>query len=86
MFAFFLVSAGVIALRSLEPTRVRHFRVPGYPFTPLLAMAACVALMFGLPASNWWRFGLWLLAGVVFYLLYGHRRSKLAAQRQVARL
>jgi basic amino acid/polyamine antiporter, APA family len=81
LFAFALVAAGVIALRKLEPDRPRPFKVPLYPFTPLLAIATCVWLMAGLPASNWWRFGLWLLIGLVVYLLYGHRRSRLTRER-----
>src|SRR5437762_7577173 len=31
LFAFVVVSAGVIALRRREPDRPRPFRVPGYP-------------------------------------------------------
>jgi basic amino acid/polyamine antiporter, APA family len=78
LFAFFLVSAGVIALRRIEPDRERPFKVPLYPLSPLLAMATCLWLMLGLPASNWWRFGIWLLAGFIIYLLYGYRRSNLS--------
>ena len=81
LFAFALVCAGVIALRRVEPDRPRPFRVPLYPVTPLLGIAACVFLMSGLPPENWWRFGLWLAAGFVIYLLYGRRNSRLAARR-----
>ena len=77
LFAFVLVSGGVIALRYLEPDRPRPFKVPLYPLTPLLAIVACVFLMSGLPATNWWRFGLWLLAGLIIYFMYGWRRSRL---------
>jgi APA family basic amino acid/polyamine antiporter len=77
LFAFVLVCGGVIALRYVEPTRPRPFKVPLYPATPLLGMGACIFLMSGLPAENWWRFGLWLAAGVLIYLFYGRRHSKL---------
>jgi APA family basic amino acid/polyamine antiporter len=79
LFAFVLVSAGVIALRLREPNRPRPFRCPGYPVTPLLSIACCVWLMAGLPPSNWWRFAIWLAVGLVIYLLYGVRRSRLGA-------
>jgi APA family basic amino acid/polyamine antiporter len=79
LFAFVLVSAGVIALRLREPHRPRPFRCPGYPVTPLLSIACCVWLMAGLPPSNWWRFAIWLAVGLVIYLLYGVRRSRLGA-------
>src|SRR4029434_2732916 len=58
LFAFFLVSGGVIALRYIAPDRPRLFKVPLYPVTPILSMLSCVGLMLGLPASHWWRLAL----------------------------
>jgi APA family basic amino acid/polyamine antiporter len=84
LFAFLLVSAGVIALRRIEPHRPRPFKVPLYPLSPLLAIATCLWLMLGLPASNWWRFGLWLAVGFLIYLVYGYRRSRLGRSRSGA--
>lgn len=60
LFAFALVSAGVIVLRRTNPTAPRPFRVPLVPWLPLAAMAACLLLAAGLPAVTWVRFGLWL--------------------------
>ena len=77
LFAFVLVSLGVIVLRRLEPDRPRPFRVPGVPFTPLISVVACAYLMFQLPAITWKRFGIWLLVGLVIYFLYGMRHSRL---------
>src|SRR6185436_11647702 len=45
LFAFVLVSAGVIFLRRTEPDRPRPFRVPGVPFTPIISILACFYLM-----------------------------------------
>ena len=84
LFAFVLVSAGVIVLRRLEPDRHRPFRAPWVPFTPILAIVTCVYLMLQLPTLTWIRFGLWLLLGMVVYFLYGIRHSRLgrrAAER-----
>jgi APA family basic amino acid/polyamine antiporter len=78
LFAFLLVAVGVIALRVREPERARPFRCPGYPVTPILAAVACLALIAGLPATNWWRFAIWLAVGLAIYFSYGARRSKLA--------
>jgi APA family basic amino acid/polyamine antiporter len=78
LFAFLLVSLGVIALRQREPERARPFRCPGYPVTPLLSAASCIWLMFGLPSTNWWRFGVWLAVGLVIYFGYGARRSRIS--------
>jgi APA family basic amino acid/polyamine antiporter len=81
LFAFLLVSVGVIALRVREPDRPRPFRCPGYPVTPLASAAACVWLMGGLPATNWWRFAIWLAVGLAIYFWYGARRSRLRDRR-----
>ena len=78
LFAFLLVALGVIALRVREPERARPFRCPGYPATPILAAIACLALIAGLPATNWWRFAIWLAVGLVIYFRYGAARSRLA--------
>jgi APA family basic amino acid/polyamine antiporter len=80
LFAFVLVSLGVIVLRRQEPARVRPFRVPGVPLTPLISVAACIYLMIELPRVTWIRFGVWLLVGFVIYFLYGKRHSRLAAK------
>ena len=77
LFAFVLVSVGVIVLRTQEPDRHRPFRVPGVPFTPLISVVACGYLMFQLPAITWKRFGLWLLAGLIIYFAYGMRHSRI---------
>jgi len=78
LFAFIVVAGGVIALRVREPERPRPFRCIGYPFTPVASIVTSFALMLGLPATNWWRFALWLAAGLCVYALYGRRKSKLA--------
>jgi APA family basic amino acid/polyamine antiporter len=79
LFAFLLVALGVIALRVRAPARARPFRCPGYPVTPALAAAACLVLIAGLPARNWWRFAIWLAVGLVVYFAYGAKRSRLAS-------
>jgi APA family basic amino acid/polyamine antiporter len=47
------------------------------PWTPLLGIASCLYLATGLPGVTWWRFAIWLGAGLVLYLAYGYRRSAL---------
>lgn len=77
LFAFVLVAVGIIVLRVREPNRVRPFRVPWSPYTPLLAAASCIFLMVQLPAVTWIRFGVWLAVGTVVYFSYGYRHSRL---------
>mgnify|MGYP001262161491 CR=1 FL=1 len=75
LFAFILVCIGIIILRKREPDRPRGFRTPFVPLVPILGVLACIYLMMGLPHITWIRFGLWLLAGLVFYFFYGYKKS-----------
>ena len=80
LFAFVLVSAGVIVMRRTAPDQPRTFRCPFVPWVPLLSIAACFYLMASLPLVTWIRFGVWLLVGLVIYLLYGQRHSRVALE------
>jgi len=77
LFAFVLVAAGIIILRHTDPQRPRPFRTPLVPWVPLAAILTCGYLMYELPAVTWLRFFIWMLAGLVIYVLYGFRRSRL---------
>jgi APA family basic amino acid/polyamine antiporter len=81
LFAFILVSAGVIVLRRIDPARPRPFRCPGVPWLPLLSILGCGVLMVYLPLVTWKRFVYWQALGIVLYFLYGRRHSRLAAGR-----
>ena len=77
LFAFALVSIGVLVLRAKEPDRPRPFRTPFMPWVPILSVASCLFLMIQLPTVTWIRFGLWLAIGLVLYFLYGFKHSRL---------
>jgi APA family basic amino acid/polyamine antiporter len=76
LFAFVLVSVGVVVLRYREPDRRRGFRVPGGPIIPALSVFFCFLLMAGLPIITWMRFLIWLGIGLVVYFLYSQMRSE----------
>jgi len=77
LFAFMLVSIGVLVLRHKEPERPRPFRVPfAWPVCTLSA-AGCLFIMYGLPGTAWERFGIWLAIGLALYFTYGYNHSKL---------
>jgi APA family basic amino acid/polyamine antiporter len=77
LFAFVLVSIGILILRKRDPDRPRAFRTPWVPVIPLLGVLSCLYLMLGLPWITWIRFVLWLAVGLVIYFLYGAKRSGL---------
>jgi APA family basic amino acid/polyamine antiporter len=86
LFAFMLVSIGVLVLRYKEPERPRPFRVPFAWAVCLLSAAGCLFIMYGLPRSAWERFGIWLAIGLVLYFTYGFTHSRLrAAAGDIAR-
>ena len=79
LFAFVLVCAGIIIIRYKDPNRPRAFKTPFVPLVPILGIASCIYLMAGLPMVTWIRCGLWLLAGLTLYFVYGFWKSKLRA-------
>jgi APA family basic amino acid/polyamine antiporter len=77
LFAFIVVSAGVLALRKTQPERKRGFRVPWCPLLPALSIVFCLVLMMALPLETWLRFFVWLAIGLVIYFAFGRRHSVL---------
>jgi amino acid transporter len=77
LIAFITVSVGVIILRVREPDLPRGFRIPGYPVTPVLSIGACLWVLWGLPPTTWLWFGIWVIAVLSFYFLWGRRHSAL---------
>ena len=76
LFAFVVVSVGVVVLRHTHPDLPRAFRTPLVPLVPILSVAACIWLMLNLPDQTWIRFAVWMAIGLVIYALYGVRRSR----------
>ncbi len=75
LFAFVLVSAGVIILRRSRPDLQRAFRAPLVPWLPIAAIVACLWLMLNLTALTWVRFLVWMAIGMAVYFFYGRRHS-----------
>src|SRR5579864_4972754 len=75
LFAFILVSAGVIVLRRRQPERPRGFRVPWVPVLPGISIVCCLVLMLSLPLETWIRFVVWLIIGLVIYFSYSRKRT-----------
>ncbi|MER6072438.1 amino acid permease [Streptomyces sp. NPDC001852] len=84
LFAFALVNVAVVVLRRTRPAMHRSFRVPLSPVLPALGFAFCVWMMGSLSAVTWIVFGVWMAVGLVFYFVYGYRRSRLATGDDLA--
>lgn len=80
LFAFVLVSAGIIVLRRNHPERIAPFRTPFVPWVPLLAIVSCIGLMVSLPVLTWTSFFIWMAIGMVVYFGYSYSHSKMRNQ------
>jgi basic amino acid/polyamine antiporter, APA family len=78
LFAFVLVSLGVIVLRRTQPDRPRVFKVPLVPWFPIISIILCGGLMTGLTVITWGRFVGWLILGLLIYVFYSRSRSEFA--------
>lgn len=78
LFAFILVSGGVMVLRRSRPDLERGFRAPWVPVLPVVAILACLWLMLNLTVLTWLRFLVWMVIGVVLYFAYSRHNSVLA--------
>ncbi len=85
LFAFLVVSIAVIVLRRTKPKMKRPFRVPNVPILPTVSGLLCVGLMTNLAVETWLRFLVWLAVGMMIYLVYGRRHSRLAEEHKNAR-
>jgi APA family basic amino acid/polyamine antiporter len=77
LFAFILVSVGVIIMRKTHPDIPRQFKTPWVPLVPILGIITCGAMIFGLGWANWSRLLAWLAIGMVIYFSYSIKKSKL---------
>ncbi|MFL0252484.1 amino acid permease [Clostridium neuense] len=75
LFAFILVSLGIMVLRKTMPNVERKFKCPGVPFTPILTIIFCIYLILGLKPATWIRFVVWLVLGLIIYFVYGRKHS-----------
>lgn len=80
--AFVMVSLAIPLLRRKRPDlgQVRSFRVPLVPWLPLLSAGLCSYLMLNLTTLTWVRFAAWVALGIVVYMAYGARHSRLAGK------
>jgi APA family basic amino acid/polyamine antiporter len=80
LLAFTSVCVGVLVLRRIDPAAHRPFRTPWIPVVPGLGIASCVVLMVSLPGGTWLQLCAWSALGLVIYLAYGRRHSRLRAR------
>jgi len=78
LFAFMTVALSVMILRIKDKNRVRPFRTPGIWLVGPLAVVGCITLFVFLPTDAKLVFPIWSGIGLIFYFLYGYRKSHVA--------
>jgi amino acid transporter len=76
MIIFFVVATIVMVL-----TYIRN-----YSLIPVLGLLSCFYLMAQESFTNWARFVIWLVIGLVIYFTYGYKNSVIAKERKAAKL
>jgi amino acid transporter len=70
LVVFLAVAVALMLLRHQQPDRAPGFRVPAYPFTPLISIAACLYLITNLSITVYAIFALWMALALLFYGAY----------------
>jgi len=77
LLAFIFISFGIIPLRKRKDILNDGFKMPWYPVLPIFAGLASMYFLFMLPAISKLSVGIWITIGIVVYLVYGLKHSKL---------
>ena len=80
LFAFVLVSLGVLLLRRKSPELVRPFKTPLVPLVPILGIIICTGMIIALDIHTLTVASLWMVFGLFIYFLYSRKNSKLHKQ------
>jgi APA family basic amino acid/polyamine antiporter len=81
LFAFAVVSAGVLVLRITQPEVERPFKAPLVWFTAPMGVITSVYMMYGLPLDTQIRLVVWMAIGLVIYFSYGMHHSHLGSRK-----
>lgn len=79
LFAFVVVSAGVMVMRKTNPQLARPFRVPLVPIVPILGIVVCAGMIVSLDQQTQLTALGWMIIGFVVYFAYSRSHSKLNA-------
>lgn len=77
LFAFCLVSLGVLILRVKRPKLERAFKCPYVFVIAPLSIIGCGILIAKLLTDHYKPFLIWFIIGIIFYIFYGYKNSML---------
>jgi len=77
LFAFVLVSIGVLIMRRKNPNAHRPFHTPLVPIVPILGAVVCSGMIIGLDTTTQLAALAWMAIGLCVYFLYARNHSRL---------
>ncbi len=77
LIAFTMMSLGVLPLRKRKDIANTGFKVPFYPYLPIISAGLCIWMLLQLPLETWVVSGIWFAIGVIIYAAYGVWHSQL---------
>ncbi|MHA8111492.1 APC family permease [Lactobacillaceae bacterium Melli_B4] len=80
LIAFTFISFGIIKLRHRKDIKNDGFKMPCYPFLPIVAGLFSIYFIIALPNITKISVGIWLIIGIIFYFAYSVHHSKLQNQ------
>lgn len=75
LFAFVLVSAGVLIMRKKNPNLARPFRTPLVPLVPILGVIICTGMIVAIDVVTLQAAAIWMAIGLVVYFTYSKKNS-----------
>jgi len=74
LLSFTFVAYGIIKLRHRTDVPKSDFKVPLYPWIPILSVILCILLMTQVSINSWIAFLAWFAIGIIIYFAYGYRK------------
>lgn len=80
LLAFTFVSFGIIPLRKRADLKNDGYKVPLYPFIPILSGIISIFMLSQLNKQMWTVAGIWFIIGLIIYFSYGYWHSQLQSE------
>lgn len=77
LLAFVVVSIGILPLRHRKDVNHDGYKMPGYPVMPIVSALLSGFLITQLHAETLIAAGIWFIIGIVLYMTYGIRHSRM---------
>ena len=81
LLAFAFISFGIIPLRHRKDIKNDGFKMPLYPYLPVIAGLLSVYFIVMLPKETKIKVSIWIIVGIIIYFTFGLRHSKLQQEK-----